>query len=412
MSTTTTTLSTSAMPKLAVASSSAHGYLDRALKSLSSLGVIKPAESETAPIIALASELQVLDEAKALIVARTLSHNATFNEAVRSRVADTAFADRHKEVNTLWDSILEDMSTMTKRIEEDRNGLKDKVGFWMMRLSRGTVHKRFEKLREQYLAVSADTKRALDHEATILASYSEYRLAVKESEIAAAQMLKIAEARLEEAKAALAAAQSTVEATTELEAKHRAQLARDEKQRVFEAEDRRYSIVKQLSEALTTEYNTSDVIMADLAQTRNVKDAVYRSGVLFYPTVNSILSGLSANMTSKQNLVEASRTQEHMVDGVNRGLQQLASSGRQIKLDAVKVAHGPKVKAEAVKALMESIIQYRTEEVRLIEEQRKLATTEAAMIADVVEKGREQFARIATAAAQPINVTNSATPSV
>ena len=55
----------------------------------------------------------------------------------------------------------------------------------------------------------------------------------------------------------------------------RIELARDEKLRELQAEEKRYQISKDLSDNLTIGYNTSEVIMARLVQITTAKERVY-----------------------------------------------------------------------------------------------------------------------------------------
>lgn len=376
--------------------STALGRLDKALKVLTPLGLHTADTSSTTAIVGLVKELEAIDQTRALILARTLQQGPVFNEAVRSQVADMSFGTRHESITELFNSIITDMQVMANRIEHNQNGLKDKASFWMMRLTRGTVHKRFGKIRDLYVAVQKDTKEQLDREAAILNAYLDYRGAVKEAEIAGVQMLKTQQGKLEAAQQALAAAQTAATSETEPEAKSRAQLARDDAQRAFDTENRRYDLIKAISESLTIEYNTSEVVMTDLSQTRAVKDAVLVKSVAFFPAADTILSSLSANLTSKQGLAEAARSVDAMSAGINRGLEAAAESGRQVKLEAIKTAHGATIKAASVQKLLDAVITFQADATKAVAEQRKLATEEAQAISKLVEEGKDRFVAIAS----------------
>ena len=66
-------------------------------------------------------------------------------------------------------------------------------------------------------------------------------------------------------------------------------MARDEKLRDMQNEEKRYQIAKDLSDNLTISYNTSEVVMARLMQTTNAKERVYQQSISFFST---FLAGL------------------------------------------------------------------------------------------------------------------------
>lgn len=378
-------------------------YLDRAVKALTPLGLFKPdvATASNAPIVALAAELQPIDESRALVVAKTLQHSVVFNEAVRSQVADMSIGSRHEAITQRFDSILEDSKEMLAQIEQNRNGWREKMGRLAMKLTRGSINTRFGRIKELYLEVSRDTKAQLDREAAILNAYLDYRGALKEAEISAAQMFKTQTERLEQARVALVAAQSEVDALaadTDSEVKARAQLRRDEVERTFSAETRRFDLIKTLSEQLSIQYSVGDTVMANLNQTRQVKQSLYDKGVAFFPTADTILASLDANLTSAAGLNEARRAIDATSAGLNRGLETLAEVSKTVKLDALKTAHGSTIKADSVKRLIDSMVTFQAESIKVVAELRAESERNTVQIGQIVEEGKEQFVRLSTAA--------------
>ena len=55
---------------------------------------------------------------------------------------------------------------------------------------------RFDKIHDTYLAVSKDTKNNIDREHIILEAYMDFRGALKQAEVSALEVLKIAEGKL------------------------------------------------------------------------------------------------------------------------------------------------------------------------------------------------------------------------
>ena len=71
------------------------------------------------------------------------------------------------------------------------------------------------------------------------------------------------------------------------------EMARDEQLRDLQNEERRYQIVKDLSDNLTISYSTSEVVMARLLQTTNAKERVYQQSISFFSTNETVLTALS-----------------------------------------------------------------------------------------------------------------------
>src|SRR5690606_13118932 len=130
-----------------------------------------------------------------------------------------------------------------------------------MKITRGDIAQRFEKIKEKYLDVAEDTREQIEREQIILNAYQDFRGALKEAEILALQVLKTAEERLEQHKAALEEAMKAVDNATTADPVERArlELARDERLRALQHAEDRYQICKDLSDNMTVSYNTSEV---------------------------------------------------------------------------------------------------------------------------------------------------------
>ncbi len=131
-----------------------------------------------------------------------------------------------------------------------------------MKISRGDIADRFDKIKDIYLDVTRSTKDQIEREATILDAYRDFRGALKQAEVLALEVLKTAERKLDDAQggAAKAAAKPSPSfAGTEPAERARLELARDEHLRRTQDEDKRYQIAKDLSDNLTISYNTSEV---------------------------------------------------------------------------------------------------------------------------------------------------------
>jgi len=263
-------------------------------------------------------------------------------------------------------------------------------------MTRGDIATRFDKIKDTYIDVQKDTKTQIEKEHLILEAYMDFRGAMKQSEVLALEVLKTAEAKLEEAKARMTAASAAVSAYTGTEPAERSklELARDEELRRLQAEEKRYQISKDLSDNLTVGYNTSEVIMARLVQTTNAKERIYAQSVSFFGTNEVVLTALSATFTGMHGLHESTQTLESMKKGVDQSLEVLAEIGGKVQEAALKAGYGPTISAAAVKKLVDSVVSYQERSIGIIAEMRKLSTQNSAEIRDAVEDGKKRLAQL------------------
>jgi hypothetical protein len=265
-----------------------------------------------------------------------------------------------------------------------------------MKVTRGDIPHRFEKIKSTYLDVAEDSRDQIERERVILNAYQDYRGALKEAEVLAFEVLEKAEDALRLAKAGLESAMAAVEADDGKDPARRAklELARDEQLRTVQQADERYQIAKDLSDNLTVGYNTSEVVMARLLQTTNAKDRVYKQAVSFFGTNETVLTALSASFTGMFGLHESTQAVEAMKEGVSRSLEDLADIGGKVQEAALKAGYGPTIRAEAVKRLVDSVVNYQTRSREIIEEMRTLSTKNAHDIGDAVEEGKRRLTRL------------------
>ncbi|MBT8430838.1 MAG: cell surface protein [Gammaproteobacteria bacterium] len=373
-------------------------YLDKAMNTLHELGLVPSDDAgQEAPIIVLLNLISDLDEARIAAIARTLDKASLFNDVVREQVQAMEVGERYEEITDAFNSIRDDAKKMVEQIEDGRLDTFERVSNVWMKVTRGDIPSRFDKIKDIYLDVTAATNDQIQRENKILEAYQDFRGAMKESEVLALEILKKAEANLAAAKRALAEGMQTVEAFTGEDAAERAKLemARDEKVRALQNEDKRYQIAKDLSDNLTVSYNTSEVVMARLLQTTTAKERVYAQAVTFFGTNEVVLTALSASFTGLFGLHEGTQTIEAMKDGVGKSLEDLADIGGKVQEAAVRAGYGPTIRAESVKKLVDSVVNWQTRSHEIIEEMRRLATQNANEIRDAVEDGKRQLARLA-----------------
>jgi hypothetical protein len=371
-------------------------YLDRAMGAIKDLG-IWPEQPGEQPITGLLSEITDLDENKVILIGRTLTQAGAFNEVVRSQVAAMNIGERYEDITNGFNSIRDDAKGMVDQLDDGRLDLFERVSTVWMKISRGDIATRFERIRTTYLDVSKDTKDQVDREHTILEAYRDFRGALKQAEVMALELLETATAKLEEKKSILQSASDALANFTEGTPADRARLemARDEKLRDLQNEERRYQIAKDLSDNLTISYSTSEVVMARLMQTTQAKERVYQQAISFFSTNETVFTALSASFTGLFGLHESTETLNAMKEGMSKSLETLSEIGDRVGEAAVKAGYGPTIRADAVKKLVDSVVNFQEKSRVIINEMRELATKNSAEIRDAVEDGKRRLAQLA-----------------
>ena len=389
--------STSITPaKAPLSTTSALQYLDRAMASLRDMGLL-PSMTEQAPIASLLETITDLDPDKIAIISRTLNQASVFNDVVRSEVASMSIGTRYEEITDSFNSIRDDAKSMVNQMEDGKLSTGERLANIWMKVRRGDIADRFDKIRGTYLTVARDTKDQIEREHRIFNAYADFRGALKQAQVHALEVLEIAEKKLNEAKAALNAANATVEAYKGEQASERArlELARDERVRDLQNEEKRYQVAKDLADNLVIGYNTSEVVMARLQQTTSSKERVYAQSITFFSTNESVLTALKASFTGLAGLHESTRTLEEMKKGVDKSLETISEMGDKIQEDALRAGYGPTIKAQSVQKLVDSVTSFQVRSREIIEEMRALSTKNSKEIAEAVEDGKRRLARLA-----------------
>ena len=371
-------------------------YLDKAVGAIRDLG-IWPEQSGEQPITGLLNEITALDETKVILIGRTLTQASAFNEVVRSQVAAMNVGQRYEDITNGFNSIRDDAKGMVDQLDDGKLDVMERVGNVWMKVSRGDIATRFNKIRDVYLDVSKETKNQIDREHIILEAYRDFRGALKEAEVMALELLDLAAAQLNEKKAGLQAAADALTAFASGTPADRARLemTRDEKLRDLQNEERRYQIAKDLSDNLTISYSTSEVIMARLMQTTQAKERVYQQSISFFSTNETVFTALSASFTGLFGLHESTETLNARKEGMSKSLETLSEIGGRVQEEAVKAGYGPTIRADAVKKLLDSVINFQEKSRTIINEMRVASTKNSAEIRDAVEDGKRRLAVLA-----------------
>ena len=370
-------------------------YLDRAVGSLRDMGLM-PAKVDDAPINGLLQQISDLDTDRITVIARTLGQASVFNEVVRDQISGMQIGDRYRQITEGFNSIRDDSKHLVDQIADGKLSMWERTSIAWMKISRGDIADRFDKIRTIYLSVTKETSNQIQREHRILDAYRDFRGALKQAEVLALEVLKKAEAALATAKERLTKAAGDVANFAGIEPAERAklELVRDEVLRQTQDEDKRYQIAKDISDNLTIGYNTSEVIMARLVQTTSAKERVYAQAVAFFSTNDTVLTALKASFTGMFGLNEATQTVNAMKEGVSRSIEVLSEIGDKVQEAAVRAGYGPTIRADAVKKLVDSVINFQEKSGAIIEEMRKLATQNSAEIRDAVEDGKKRIAKL------------------
>ena len=370
-------------------------YLDRAMTQLRDLGLV-PDKTREAPIIDLLNRITDLDEERVVSIARTLNQASLFNEVVREQLTSMTVGERYEDIADAFDSIRKDAKGMVEQLDDGKIDTWERLGNIWMKVSRGDISHRFEKIKDTYLDVAEDSKVQIQRERIIMNAYLDFRGAMKQAEVQALEVLDKAEQEVEKAKDALNEQVAALDAFTgdDLAERAKLELARDERLRAVQEADDRYQIAKDISDNLTVGYNTSEVIMARLKQTTSAKERVYKQAVAFFGTNETVLTALSASFTGLFGLHESTRTLEAMKDGVSDSLDDLADIGGKVQEEALKAGYGPTIRAESVQKLVQAVADYQERSHDIIEEMRTLSTRNAEDIRDAVEDGKKRMAKL------------------
>ncbi len=174
-------------------------YLDKASNALRDLGLM-PEKVDPAPVNTLLEKISNLDKDKVAFVARTLGQTEVFNEVVREETSKMEIGERYEAITSGFDSIRDDSKRLVDQVSDGRIGMLERGTNMWMKISRGDISDRFDKIRETYLSVTKETKNQIEREGKILDAYRDYRGALKHAEVMALEVLKKAGEKLEAVK--------------------------------------------------------------------------------------------------------------------------------------------------------------------------------------------------------------------
>ncbi len=367
-------------------------YMDKALAVIDKLGIsIK--RDEGTNLATLLQDLVHVDEPKIMAIARTVQYMSTFNELVRDNVEAVNVSTRYNDITSMFDSIRDDSKTLVSQLEDNKISLTEKLSNFVMKVRRGTPHDRFEKIRKEFQEVSKDTKVQLEREDNILDAYMDFRFAVKQAEITSYEVLAkqteirdVAERNLRDATKSVSDYKGDDSAE-----RSRLQLKRDEANRAFQDEDKRYQLVKDVADNLTVGYNVGETLVMKLKQTHDLKQRVYEQSIVFFTTNEHVFTTMDAVYTSQHGLHETTQTLESMKTGANKGLEDVAELGYELEKAALKAGYGATISSQSVQKLVDSIVSFQEQSYSTIQQLRDEATKNAKEVAAIVDEGKQRI---------------------
>src|SRR6476659_7486492 len=177
-------------------------YLDKASSALREMGLM-PQKIEPAPINALLEKISDLDQDKIALIARTLGQAEVFNEVVRDQTSKMEIGERYQSITNGFNSIRDDSKRLVDQVADGKLDIFERGTNMWMKIARGDIGDRFDKIRTTYLAVTKETKNQIERESKILEAYRDYRGALKHAEVMALEVLKKAGEKLDAVQAEL-----------------------------------------------------------------------------------------------------------------------------------------------------------------------------------------------------------------
>lgn len=377
-------------------------YMNSAIAKIKELGLslVEPDSSLVAPLV---SKLAELDDTKALVIGRTLTYQGVFAEMADKNISAMTYGSRFEEITESFNSIVDDMKRMVGQAERNGVSLGERFGNLYMKVSRGDVAYRFDKVQSVFKDVMKDSLDQARREEKILQAYVDYRGALKEASVLTFDLMKLAEERWNAAKAETVSANDAVVAAQNAEPGERArlELARDEKKLAEDAAEARWQSTKRISENLETSYNVADMTFKRLEQIIRSKNEVVDEGNAFFSTNQIVFTALKVTVTGYIGLHEATQSVNAMKEGRAKAINAIADSGDKLLEAATTAAYTStdNATAAAMKNLIEKTVAWQVREKELIAAARKQSSENTAQIAKDAEEGRQRLIAASSAVA-------------
>lgn len=375
------------------------GRIDRALALVRNAGVPIPArEGGSVALTGLVKDLMPLGDAEVMAIVRTLSEIQVFNEIVRGQLDQASVGERYAKIAEDFTSIREDSKRMLEQIQDGTLSLSERLRHGWMTWTRGSINTRFNRIRENAVAIHRSSEDTIARMRAILEGYGEARLGLQEARILADDIRKRAQASLAQAQEALAQAMQALTALGERDTAARevaeAELKRDLAMREAQEGERRAQIAEDLYNNLSIAYNAGDAIMVRVKQTSDIQERVWSQSVTFFGTNETVITALSAAFTQIKSLHEGTQGNKALREGVDQAIKDLAATGTTLMEAGLREGHGPTISAEAVKSLIDSIVAFQERSHEIKAEMRQLARQNEQAMDEITQGSRQRLARL------------------
>jgi hypothetical protein len=381
-------------------------YLKSAVEKIQELGLslVEPDSSLVAPHLSPRAEL---DETRALVIGRTLTYQAVFNDMADKNISAMTFGTRFEDITESFNTIVDDMKRMVGQAERNGVSVGERFGNLYMKVSRGDVAYRFNRVQSVFKDVMKDSLEQAVREEKILAAYVDYRGALKEASVLTFDLMKLAEDRWNADKAETIKANDAVvaaAAAAEPAERARLELARDEAKLKEDASEARWQSTKRISENLETGYNVTDVTFKRLEQITHTKREVVDEGNAFFSTNQIVFTALKVTVTDYIGLHEATQAVNSMKEGRAKAINAIAESGDKLLEAATNAAYisTDNATTAAMKNLIDKTVAWQIRQKEVVAAGRKLSSENTAQMAKDAEEGRQKL--IALSSAVPATV--------
>ena len=101
---------------------------------------------------------------KIALIARTLGQAEVFNEVVREQTSKMEIGERYQAITNGFNSIRDDSKRLVDQVADGKIDILERGTNMWMKIARGDIADRFDKIRKTYLAVTKETKNQIERE--------------------------------------------------------------------------------------------------------------------------------------------------------------------------------------------------------------------------------------------------------
>lgn len=374
--------------------------MDRAMMTLSKAGIPIPVKRESvASAAGLAKDLLIFGSSEVNAIVRVMSDIQTFNEVVRENLGQETSGERYVNIAKDMNSIREDANRMISQLDDGRLSIKDRLQNSWMSVRRGSIPKRFERVRDNATMIHTSSGDTMARMTAVLQGYSEARGAVQEARTLSDIIRERARNHVEAKQQELQAVNNSVESaeadptfpSVEL---NQLLLKRDDKVNEVKDADRLFQIAEDIYNNLTVAYTAGDQVMERIRQTNEVHERIYSQSVIFFTTNEIVLTALSASHIQKRSLHEATQGHKALKDSMNEAIADLGVSGNKLLEEGIREGYGPTLTADSLRKLTESIEKFQEESTRIRDEMRIKATENSREMEALSEASRKRMAQL------------------